>query len=192
MTDILDKLDNIFIKYNKAIDTGNIKKQHKYYDEYILLKKEIKPSLETLTKSERKTYKIICAEFRILSNETEREKLFGNKKNYVFKSTSNNEYLNESKKISSNTTNVLKKSLEELEEAKNIGSDAMVILEIDNEKIKNATNKMDTIQSDSQIAMKMITSTMKRLYTDKLIIMFTFIIICLIIIIVLFKYNIIK
>ena len=68
----------------------------------------------------------------------------------------------------------------------------MVILEIDNEKIKNATNKMDTIQSDSQIAMKMITSTMKRLYTDKLIIMFTFIIICLIIIIVLFKYNIIK
>jgi len=87
---------------------------------------------------------------------------------------------------------VLKKSLEELEEAKNIGSDAMVILEIDNEKIKNATNKMDTTQSDSQIAMKMITSTMKRLYTDKLITMFTFIIICLIIIIVLFKYNIIK
>jgi hypothetical protein len=87
---------------------------------------------------------------------------------------------------------VLKKSLEELEEAKNIGSDAMVILEIDNEKIKNATNKMDTIQSDSQIAMKMITSTMKRLYTNKLITMFTFIIICLIIIIVLFKYNIIK
>jgi len=68
----------------------------------------------------------------------------------------------------------------------------MVILEIDNEKIKNATNKMDTTQSDSQIAMKMITSTMKRLYTDKLITMFTFIIICLIIIIVLFKYNIIK
>lgn len=87
---------------------------------------------------------------------------------------------------------MLKKSLEELEEAKNIGSDAMVILEIDNEKIKNATNKMDTTQSDSQIAMKMITSTMKRLYTDKLITMFTFIIICLIIIIVLFKYNIIK
>ncbi len=87
---------------------------------------------------------------------------------------------------------MLKKSLEELEEAKNIGSDAMVILEIDNEKIKNATNKMDTIQSDSQIAMKMITSTMKRLYTNKLITMFTFIIICLIIIIVLFKYNIIK
>lgn len=141
MTDILHKLDNIFIKYNKAINTGNIKKQHKYYDEYILLKKEIKPSLENLTKSERKTYKIICAEFRILSNETEREKLFGNKKNYVFTPTTNNQYLNQTKKKSSNTTNVLKKSLEELEEAKNIGSDAMVILEIDNEKNKKCNKQ---------------------------------------------------
>jgi hypothetical protein len=36
---------------------------------------------------------------------------------------------------------VLKKSLEELEEAKNIGSDAMVILEIDNEKNKKCNKQ---------------------------------------------------
>lgn len=194
MNKIIDKLDSIFTKYINALETANVIKQRKYYDEYLELKKEIKPNLESLTKEERKKYKIICSEFRILSNEIEREKLFGNKnakaKTKEFKT--NKEYLKESKTISSNTTKVLKNSLVDLEEAKHIGENAIEILEIDNDKIKNTNDKMDNIQSDSQIAIKLISMTLKRLYTDKIIIMFTFIIVCLIVIILLFKYNIVN
>lgn len=192
MNKIIEKLEITFSKYNNALDTGNKKKQNIFFNEYLELKKEIKPIFNTLTKNERKTYKIICAEFRILSNEIKREKLFDGKKNTgSSKLNFNREYLKESKKISSNTTNVLKNSLIELGEAKGIAENSIEILEIDNNKIKNANDKMDDIQTDSHIAMRLITSTMKRLYTDKLIIMFTFIIICLIIIILLFKYKVI-
>ena len=54
----------------------------------------------------------------------------------------------------------------------------------------NTTN--DQIQSDLQISKKLLTRSLKRLYTDKLILCFVFIICALITIIVLSKYNFIE
>jgi len=191
----IKKLDELLSKYYEALESGNIKKQEKIYNEYLEIKRELKPILNSLSKSDRQTYKMVCSEFRVMSSEEERNKLFEgiNKSQSKTPQTpkTNNDYLNEAKKVTTNTTTILKKSLEELEEAKNIGTEAMITINIDNDKLQNINNKMDAIQSDSKIAMRLITSFAKRLYTDKLIMLFTFIIICLIVIIILFKYKII-
>jgi hypothetical protein len=151
-----------------------------------------------LSKPDKKTFKMLCSEFRVLSSEQERNKLFAG----IDKSKSkpkpqtqnfqnNEEYLSEAKNQALNTTSVLKTTLQELVEVTDIANNALVTINMDNNKLQNATNSMDVIQSQSKISMKLITGTLKRIYTDKLIIMFTFIVVCLIIVILLFKYKII-
>lgn len=190
----IKKLDELLTKYYDALESNNKKKQEKIYNEYLEVKRELKANLELLSKAERQMYKMVCSEFRVMSNEQERNKLFEgiNKSQSKAKTLETNDnYLNEAKKVSSNTTKILKKSLEELEETKNIGTEAMITINIDNDKLQNINNKMDEIQSDSKIAMKLITGFAKRLYTDKMIMLFTFIIVCLTVVIILFKYKII-
>ena len=194
MTSTIIKLNELLNKYYDALEIDNIKKQEAIYNEYSELKKDVKSVFDTLSKSDRKTYKMICSEFRILSSEQERNKLFEgiNKSQSRPKTLKiNDDLLNEAKTVNSNTTNILKKSLQEIKEAGEIGNNAMIIIDIDNSKLQNINNKMDEIESDSKIAIKLITTSLKRFYTDKMIIMFTFIVVCLIIVIVLFKYKII-
>jgi hypothetical protein len=191
------KLNNLLTKYYDAVETGSSKTQEKIYHEFLELKKVLKPNIDSLSNEDRKTYKLICSEFRIMADEEKRNKLFDGMNKFHSKSKTSNvpktndEYLNEAKQISANTTKKLKDSLTQLEEAKNIGGDALIEIEIDNKKIQNINNKLDQIESDSKIATKLITRFFKRLYTDKLIIAFVFIIMCLIVIIFLFKYDVI-
>ena len=195
MSEAIKKIDDLLNKYYDALETGNKKKQEKIYNEYLELKKQVKANLGSLSKSDRKTYKIVSSEFRILSSEEERNKLFegiNKSQSQSKKLQTNDEYLNEAKNITSNTTKALKQSLQQLEEAKEIGNGALITIKIDGDKINNINNKMDEIQSDSKIAMKLITRSFKRLYTDKLIMLFIFIVVSLIIIILLFKYKIIQ
>lgn len=195
MSEVIKKLDDLVNKYYDALEAGNKKKQEKIYNQYLELKKEAKTNLNSLSKSDRKTYKMVCSEFRVISSEEERNKLFegiNKSQSQSKKLQSNDEYLNEAKNMASDTTKVLKKSLQELEEATEIGNEALVTIKIDDDKLNNINNKMDEIQSDSKIAMKLITRSLKRLYTDKLILLFIFIVVSLIIIILLFKYKIIQ
>jgi hypothetical protein len=198
MNNTIQKLDKLLTRYCDALETGNIKKQEVIYNEFLELKKDAKTNLDSLSKPDKKTFKMLCSEFRVLSSEQERNKLFAG----IDKSKSkpkpqtqnfqnNEEYLSEAKNQALNTTSVLKTTLQELVEVTDIANNALVTINMDNNKLQNATNSMDVIQSQSKISMKLITGTLKRIYTDKLIIMFTFIVVCLIIVILLFKYKII-
>ena len=194
MTETIKKLDELLKKYYDALKSGKKKKQATIYNEYLELKKEEKSWFNSLSKSDKKTYKMICSEFLLLSNEEERNKLFkdvNKSQTQSPKLTTNDEYLKESKNTASNTTRILKNSLQTIEEAKQIATDSVVIINIDEQKLHNIDNKMDEIQSDSKIASRLIVKTFKSIYTDKLIILVTFIVVCLIIFILLFKYKII-
>lgn len=194
MTETIKKLDELLKKYYDALKSGKKKKQATIYNEYLELKKEEESWFNSLSKSDKKTYKMICSEFRLLSNEEERNKLFENVNKSQTQSpklTTNDEYLKESKNIVSNTTRILQNSLQSIEGAKQIAIDSSVIVNIDEQKLRNIDNKMDEIQSDSKIASKLIVKTFKNIYTDKMIILVTFIVVCLIIFILLFKYKII-
>lgn len=190
----IQNLEILLEKYYYALETANFKKQKKIYEKYLLSKREIKSNIDLLSKKDKNKLKIISSEFRILSNEEERNKLFyGIKKTQANTNnfTTNDDYIKESKQLSSNTTSTLRKSLQELEESKQIADECMVQINIDNDKLNNINENVDQTQSDGKIAIKIITQSLKRLYTDKLIILFTFIIVSLIAIILLFKYKII-
>ena len=147
----IQKLDALLTKYYDTLESGNKKKQEIIYNEYLELKHEIKLSIDSLSKTDKNFFKTICSEFRILSNEEERNKLFHGIKKSQLKSkkfNSNDDYLKESKTISSNTTDTLRKSLQELKEAENIGNEVIVQINIDNDKINNVNQNLDQIQSD--------------------------------------------
>lgn len=190
----IKKIEELLNKYYDALESNNLINQEKIYKKFVLLKKELKPELGSLSDFDKKTYKLVCSEFRIMSNADKRNKLFegivkSNSKRKTLRT--NDDYLTEAKQTSTSTTLVLKKSLQEIEEAKEIGDEAIKIMVIDEEKFKKINIKIDEIDSDSKIAMKLMTRFVKRFYTDKLIMLFTFIVISLITIIILFKYKII-
>jgi hypothetical protein len=195
MSELIEKIDSLLNKYYDAMEKADKRKQEKIYTDFLQVKKEIKANFDSLSKSERKTYRMISSEFRVLSNEEARAKLFSgadNKESEPKKLKTNDEYLSSAKNTASNTTKILKNSLQELEQANEIGAHALSIIQADGEKLKNVNNGLDSIQSDGKIAMKLITRSLKRLYTDKLILLFIFIIVCLIAVIVFYKYDIIQ
>ena len=106
----IQKLDTLLTKFYDTLESGNKKKQERIYNDYLELKREIKLSIDFLSKTDKKFFKTICSEFRILSNEEERNKLFHGIKKSQLKSkkfNSNDDYLKESKTIRFNTADTL-------------------------------------------------------------------------------------
>ena len=108
------------------------------------------------------------------------------------KPATNNELLVDASATSKKTTQELKISLAELHQCEVIGQDAIITIENDNKKIKGIDKKIEEINTDAQMAQKLLNRFMKKIYTDKLIWCFLCIIALLIVIIVLAKYHIIK
>jgi hypothetical protein len=98
----------------------------------------------------------------------------------------------EAKQTTLNTTQILQNSLQQLNQATEIGNHAIITINMDSSIIENTNNNLDNIQSESNIAIRLLTRFAKNIYTDKLIIMFVLIIVCAIAIILLYKYKIIR
>jgi hypothetical protein len=103
----------------------------------------------------------------------------------------NDELLTDAQATSKKTTQQLKEGLSKLNECEQIGTESMITIKIDNEKLKKINETVDHIDTDLQISQKLLNRFLKRIYTDKLIWCFLCIIILLIIVIVLAKYQII-
>ena len=103
----------------------------------------------------------------------------------------NQELIVESKYQSAKTTENLKKSLKELEEAKELGENSLITIKIDNEKLDKVNQNLEEIQTEAQISVKILTRFSKKIFTDKLIILFSFLVLCTIVLVILIKKNII-
>lgn len=187
----IDALSTLLDQYYDALETNHVKEAETIFVKYQDLKHFIKTL--TLSKSDKKCFRMICSEFRVLSNRENRNKLFENvpKEPKESKVSTNSEYLKRSTQTARATSDKLRESLQELHESREIGRETLPVLYNDNERIRNAQTNLENIESDAHVAMKLITQTVKRLYTDKLIILFTFIVVCLIIIIILMRFRVI-
>jgi hypothetical protein len=76
---LLNYLDKLLSRYEKALKTGNRKKIETIYNNFIDTKKEIRQYLSSFEKEDKKRYKLICSEFNLLSNEEDQKILFDNK-----------------------------------------------------------------------------------------------------------------
>ena len=107
------------------------------------------------------------------------------------KPTTNDGMLREAQIISKETTQKLKENLSKLNECEQIGTESMIIIKIDNEKLEKINETVDHIDTELQISQKLLNRFLKRIFTDKLIWCFVCIIALVIIVIVLAKYQII-
>jgi hypothetical protein len=195
MTYLIENLTKIL---EKILDTYEKNKDPaELINKFIILKKEINLNLKKYDKNDIKKFKDICSEFKNIQNSEYRKELFKkiDEESYCsneLKYCSNDEILEKSKNISTNTTSTLKTCLNELVESDNMAQSAVIIINLDNDKIITINNNLDQIQSDITIARKLLTRFTKRLSTDKLIWLFLSIIIILIVLIILFKYGIIN
>ena len=144
-----------------------------------------------MTREDKKTFKLVCSEFVVLTHQYEKKYLVdGHKTREQSELKTSDDLLREATDTTKKTTQMLKSSMQDLHNSVEIGQDALITISIDNDKLANINTKLDTIDSDAKIAGRLITRFSKRLYTDKLIISFVIIIVCLIIIMILFKYDI--
>jgi hypothetical protein len=102
----------------------------------------------------------------------EREMLL---KDFDFKEKlkTNSNYLNRTVEINTNTTKQLFDSIKTVQDTIKVGSDTAENLADDREKMMRISKDLDETESELQIAGKLITRNVKRLYTDKIIIGFT-------------------
>lgn len=183
---------DILEKYRRLVENG---KESKNTERKFLEKQnEVNKLLKSCDKKTKKKFNLIFEEFNILK---ERKYLFGEQKDSKCDEekdikNNNDELCKEAKKISAKTTEDLKQSLTVLVQCEDIGNAAVSKLAEDNAKLERINTTNDQIQSDLQISKKLLTRSLKRLYTDKLILCFVFIICALITIIVLSKYNFIE
>ena len=104
-------------------------------------------------------------------------------------SKNNDTILKKAKSESKKTTQKLRQGLTELNEAKAIGDESQIVIEIDNKKLEKIGGNIEQINSESQLANKRISRFLKRIYTDKIILSFIFLIFVAIGVIMYLKYS---
>lgn len=85
----------------------------------------------------------------------------------------NDEYLNAAIESQKGTTAKLKEGLSTLETTKVVAGEVALTLEEDREKIAKVDRHLDEMQSDLVLSQKLMSGFMKRLYTDKVFIAMT-------------------
>jgi hypothetical protein len=190
MEDNYGYLVDVMQRYSRAGEkkrnTANLEK--KFYDK----KNEVLEKISSYDKMHRRQFKLLFDEFDIL---VERKKLFEDKEHDIEsgeKKMGNDEMLHSATVTSKQTTVALKQSLQKLTECEEIGNSALATIDLDKAKLEKVNANLDTIESDSKIAQKLLTRFVKRLYTDKLILCFVVIVVLLIVVIVLMKCDIIN
>ncbi len=95
--------------------------------------------------------------------------------------------LNQAQRTAESGVDKLKQGLAELNQAEETGRGVMGVLEEDRERIENVNRNLDTIESDLVISQRLITNLLKRLYTDKIIIAITCLIVTGIVAIIIYS-----
>jgi hypothetical protein len=95
--------------------------------------------------------------------------------------------LNQAQHTADQGVDKLKQGLAELNQAEETGRGVMSTLEEDRERIENVNRNLDTIESDLVISQRLITNLLKRLYTDKIIIAITCLIVTGIVAIIIYS-----
>lgn len=89
----------------------------------------------------------------------------------------NDSLLDKAKEVQEDTTNKLRDGLRVIEGTREQAKMTAAQLEQDREKIKRIDAGLDEVVSELEISKKLITRFVKRIYTDKIIIAFTFLIV---------------
>lgn len=90
----------------------------------------------------------------------------------------NDELLDRATDTHKDTTKQLRNALGELVQADEVADATLVTLEEDRKRLEKVDHRMDEIQGDLALSNQLITRFVKRLYTDKIIILFTCLIVC--------------
>lgn len=193
----ISQIKKLLEKYSMANESGDKDKRDMLYQKIIELERKLRSNISLLPKDLRKEARLTLDEIAITidNNAIQKEKLFAKSKNPTkikrYEPSTNDQYLEESKKISKKTTQILTESMVDIDKSLDIGKAGLEIIVEDNKKISNVSENLDKIQEESSIGLKILTRFTKRLYTDKIIMLGVCMIICLIVLIILFKYNII-
>eukprot|EP01138_Halocafeteria_seosinensis_P003774 gb/GECG01003859.1/.p1 GENE.gb/GECG01003859.1/~~gb/GECG01003859.1/.p1 ORF type:complete len:272 (+),score=32.47 gb/GECG01003859.1/:1-816(+) len=116
-------------------------------------------------------------------NESEREELFkgvdANANSERKPGQSKNEHLlGRAQDVAQDTTHKLREGLNDVRQTNAQANEVAITLHEDRETISRVTKNLDDIESDLEISQKLLTRFIKRLYTDKIIIAFTCLIVC--------------
>lgn len=90
----------------------------------------------------------------------------------------NENLLNKADTTAKHTTQQLREGLHDVNQAQATAEEVAVTLHKDRETIQKISQNVDEIESDLQISQKLLTRFIKRLYTDKIVICFTCLIVC--------------
>lgn len=126
-------------------------------------------------------FRVLDTAFKELGVMHDREALFdgAHKTGSDDPSKMNNaELLGRAKEVEMKNTEDLKGALATALATKEVGMHTAAVLEADKEKINSINMGLDNVESELAISQKRLTVFMKRLYTDKIIIAFTFLIVC--------------
>jgi hypothetical protein len=96
----------------------------------------------------------------------------------------NSDYLGDALDIQKDTLEKLREGQKAIEQSKAVGGAVTETLQEDHEKIERISTKLDEVQSELQISRKLLVNFLKKLYTDKIIIALSFLIVCAIVAIV--------
>jgi len=100
---------------------------------------------------------------------------------------SNNELLRGALSIEKDTTEQLRQGLAVAKQTEVVGAEVTQKLAEDKEKINKISGTLDDVQGELRIAQKLLTTLMKRLYTDKILIALVFLIVVGIITIIVYS-----
>jgi hypothetical protein len=123
-------------------------------------------------------FRAVDSEFQELGMMQERQELF---EGAVANSDdparmTNSDLLNKASNIQDDNVGKLKDALQTVEMTKVVANETAGRLQEDEEKMKRTMLGLDNVESELVISQKLITNFVKRLYTDKVIIAFTFLI----------------
>eukprot|EP01138_Halocafeteria_seosinensis_P003772 gb/GECG01003857.1/.p1 GENE.gb/GECG01003857.1/~~gb/GECG01003857.1/.p1 ORF type:complete len:264 (+),score=54.16 gb/GECG01003857.1/:1-792(+) len=138
--------------------------------------------LQERYRSNREEYKTLGVEDYV--RETDRDELMKEAREQAAQEQpkpgqSKNDYLlNQATGTAKKTTEQLREGLHDVNQAKATADQVAVTLQEDREMIQNISRNVDEIESDLAISQKLLTRFIKRLYTDKIVIGFTCLIVC--------------
>lgn len=168
-TDLLmerDALKQTFIAKKKAC-RGNV----------ALLPEALSVLKERELKGLQEVYRDIDADFKQLGILVERNELLAGAGerpgDFDPSRTTNDELLDKAKNIQTDNTLKLREGLATLEATKDQARHTAAMLEMDREKMQRISKGLDEVDSELEISKKLLTRFIKRIYTDKVIIAFT-------------------
>lgn len=195
-SNLVDQLRLVKGKKSKAdqvIDLLNKRKELK--DQFINKKQAVRSNLqllkvknenlafhkETGLKELQEEFREIDSEFKEMGIMAERDELFDGARRGRSDDPSkmnNTDLLNKAGSIQKDNTEKLQEGLQVLNSTLETAKHTAATLEADKEKMIRISSGLDNVESELAISQKLLTNFVKRMYTDKVIVALTFLIVC--------------